>query len=195
MEHKKYWANAFISCSLNVHDKPFVDYVCRILKALGVQPFGTVGLFSASPENPIVLMNKNIEKSDMIVICATSRYLSKDIYSGKHSNTISEMIHVETGIALALGKPVIVFVKKGTDVGKAIPNITQYIVLNMSNEDNDKEHLIESLFGNAYDFIVKQKKKLKNKRVGNGILKGLAILGGVALFDLLIGDDDEDDDG
>ena len=125
-EEKKYAAKAFVSSSLRNEDKIFVEYVCKLLKAYNIQPFGTVGMFSASPENPITLMNRNIHLADFVVICATPRYIQKDIKTGKISKGLSEMIHIETGMAIAHGKPVVVFVKEGTDVGNALPNVTRY---------------------------------------------------------------------
>jgi hypothetical protein len=51
-------ATAFLSCSLRTEDKQFVEYIERILVAHRIKPFGTVGLFSASPTNTAAHMKK-----------------------------------------------------------------------------------------------------------------------------------------
>ena len=180
---RQYAANAFVSCSLRQEDKPFVDYVCRILDVHNIRPFGTVGKFSASPENPVALMKKNIPLADIVVICATPRYIQRDLKTGKVSYGLSEMIHVETGIAVAHDKPVVVFVQQGTDVGTCLPNITQYIELNGQKQNYlDNQKLISSLLTSAYSFV-KQLKTNKNlKTAGNVVVGGLAIYGGVKLL-------------
>lgn len=181
-----YAARAFVSCSLRQEDKGFVDYICRVLEAHNIEPFGTVGKFSATPENPIALMNKNIPLADFVVICATPRYIQTDIKTGKITKGLSEMVHVETGMAIALGKPVVVFVQEGTDVGNVIPNITQYITLN--GEQNDyinKKDLILSLLKGAYDFVQEVKNDKTIKTIGKIAVGGLAIYGGIKILDAI----------
>ena len=134
----EYYARAFVSCSLRAEDKPFVDFICSILEAYHIKPFGTVGKFCAAPENPVVSMKENIKDADIVVICATPRYTLKDIHTSNETNGLSEMIHVETGMALSAGKPVVAFVKKGTNVGCVIPNITQYVELTGEVRERDK---------------------------------------------------------
>ncbi|TAF08822.1 MAG: hypothetical protein EAZ75_10060 [Flavobacteriia bacterium] len=143
---KKYAAKAFVSCSLRQKDEKFVNYVCRILEVHNIQAFGTVGKFSASPENPITLMNKNIPLADFVVIVATPRYIQKDLTTGIITHGLSEMVHVETGMAIAHGKPAVVFVQEGTNIGNAIPNITQYVTLNRQENDFDakKNHFLST---------------------------------------------------
>ena len=128
-------AKAFISCSLREEDKPFVELIEKILKKSKIRPFGTVGRFSVSPENPVELMKKNIPQADFVVICATPRYLQKDLHNDTITYGLPEMVHVETGMAFMADKPVVVFVKDGTDVGSFIPNITQYVTLNGEYSD------------------------------------------------------------
>lgn len=153
-EQTDYLATAFLSSSLREEDREFVDYVSKVLEAHKIKPTGTVGKFSASPENPVSLMNKNIPDSDFVVICATPRYVQKDIKTGEESYGLSEMIHVETGMAIAHGKPVVVFVQEGTNIGSALPNVTQYITLNGKEDDFiSKKALISSLLNNAFQFV------------------------------------------
>lgn len=180
---KKYAARAFVSCSLRPEDENFVNYVCRILDSHNIEPYGTVGKFTASPENPIALMNKNIPLADFIVICATRRYLQKDLKTGAVSYGFSEMVHFETGMAVAHGKPVVVFVQEGTNVGSVLPNITQYITLNGRPEDfTAKKELIYSLLNNAYQFVLKVKNDKTLKTVGKVAVGGLAVYGSIKLL-------------
>ncbi|MBQ2186967.1 MAG: toll/interleukin-1 receptor domain-containing protein [Bacteroidales bacterium] len=159
---KEYYAKAFVSCSLRDEDRPFVDFVCSILEAYHIKPFGTVGKFSASPENPISLMKKNIDNADIVVVCATPRYNQQDIHNNTKTNGLSEMIHVETGMAIACDKPVVAFVEKGTNVGNALPNITQYVELTgLENDYEEKKNLIGTLLNNAYKYF--RERNLKRK--------------------------------
>lgn len=183
----QYIARAFVSCSLRQEDKPFIDYVENILLAYNIEPFGTVGRYSASPENPAILMKQNIPNADFVVICATPRYLQMDLQTGIVTYGLSEMIHIETGIAYANDKPVIVFVQDGTNVGTFIPNITQYIMLTGTSEDFKlKQPLISSLLNSAYMIAVEIKNKINEsdglKTTGKVIVTGLAIYGAYELI-------------
>ena len=166
----EYYARAFVSCSLRPEDEPFVDFVCDLLDAYHIKPIGTVGKFFVAPENPIDSMKKNIKDADIVVICATPRYTLKDIYNGNETNGLSEMIHVETGMALSTEKPIVAFVKEGTNVGSVIPNITQYVVLSGTKKDyKEKENIVSSLLNNAYKlfrdkFIQREKETALAKR-------------------------------
>ena len=171
MKKQEYYARAFVSCSLRDEDRPFVDFVCSILESYHIQPFGTVGKLYAAPENPVVSMDKNINNADIVVICATPRYIQQDIHNGKESQGLSEMIHVETGMSYAYDKPVVVFVEKGTNVGGAIPNITQYVELTGDEEDyNEKKDLIYSLLNNAYKRF--RDKYIRRQNVSAAIARG-----------------------
>jgi hypothetical protein len=179
---------AFVSCSLREDDKEFVDLVCNILRVHKIVPFGTVGKFSASPENPIQLMKTNIPLSDIVVICATPRYLQLDLKTGDQSYGLSEMVHVEAGIAIANDKPVVVFVQEGTNIGKALPNITQYIELQGNQDDyNSKKPLIRSLLVNAKKIVEKINAEKVVKWIIKLIVLLLAIYGAFKIFQLLFG--------
>lgn len=162
----QYHAKAFVSCSLRQKDKPFIDFICNILETHHIKPFGTVGKFHASPENPIESMKKNIEDADIVVICATPRYIQQDIAKKDKTKGLSEMIHIELGMAVANKKPIVAFVEKGTNVGNALPHITQYIELTGKEDDyNEKKSIITSLLYNAYQsFLEKVKKSKTDKR-------------------------------
>jgi hypothetical protein len=173
---------------LRKEDNPFVDYIENILRQYNIEPFGTVGRYFASPENPVVLMRENIPNADFVVICATPRYLQKDLHTGEVFYGLPEMIHVETGIAYANNKPVVVFVQEGTHVGNFIPNITQYITLNGKSEDfASKVPLITALLVSAYLKAEEIKNKIndsKNKiNESNGLkTAGKVIIGGLAIY-------------
>lgn len=183
-------ATAFLSCSLRQEDRPFIEYVERILIAHKIQPIGTVGLFSAAPTNTAEHMKKNIPLADFVVIVATPRYLQKDLKTGKLSYGLSEMVHVETGMAYMANKPVVVFVQEGTEVGSFLPNVTQYIVLNGRQDDLQlKWTLINSLIRNAYNIVRQIKEQDANKSFWNALTTGLAIFGGIKLAQALTTED------
>lgn len=173
---------AFLSCSLRTEDEPFVNHVCDILWYFGIELFGTVGKFDASPENPMELMRRNIAESDFIVVCVTSRYKQEDVKTGAVSTGMSEMLHAEVGMAHALGKPVVAFVQEGTSPGNVLPNITQYMVLSgAGGEFDQKEQLICSLLNNAWQIALNARSEEDKKKLGNFLLKSLAVIGGYAI--------------
>lgn len=181
-----YAATAFVSCSLRQEDKAFIDFIENILKAYYIQPIGTVGRYSAAAVNTAELMRQNIPVADMVVIVATTRFIQKDIHSGNASSAISEMLHVESGIAYAFNKPIVVFVQKGTYVGNFLPNITQYITLDGSQKDLDEKYnLIQSLLLSANDISTKNKIKQESLNLQNFVAAGLAVFGGVKLFEAI----------
>ena len=179
-------ATAFLSCSLRPEDRPFVNYVEQILKQHNIQPIGTVGHFSAAPTSTAKHMKKNIPLADFVVIVATPRYIQKDINSGKTSHGLSEMVHVETGMAYMANKPVVVFVQEGTNVGSFLPTITQYITLNGQEVDlHNKWTLINSLIKHAYDIVEQIKSESANKSFWKTLTTGLAIVGGISIINSL----------
>lgn len=181
-QQNKQILTAFVSCSLREEDKPFIDLVEKILDRHHIKPVGTVGKYAASPINPTKHMKQNIPLADIVVIVATPRYLQKDLQTGQASYGLSEMVHVETGMAYMAGKPVVVFVQEGTHVGNFLPNITEYIVLNGQQTDLHKKwSLINSLLGNAYNIVEKIKDHEASKEFGNFLLGGLAVIGGIKI--------------
>lgn len=176
--------SAFVSCSLRTDDLPFINFVEQILRNNGISPFGTVGRHSAAPINPAEHIKQNIASADFVVIIATARYIQKDIHSGKLVYGLSEMLHVESGLAYMLNKPVVVFVKEGTNVGGFLPNITQYITLNGQQDDLIKKQLlIKSLFNSIKQIIQQRRANDSNKNFGNLVKTGLAIFGGFVIAD------------
>lgn len=181
---KQYLANVFVSCSLRSQDRQFIDLVTNILHYFNFNPFGTVGHFDASTDNPTILMKNNIDRCDFVVIAATKRYITKDAHSEKESNSLSEMIHTEAGMAYAKSKPIVVFVEEGTNVGNFIPNVTQYITLDKTQQNLDSQYnLIVALLNNALEKVQSHKRKNAWKEIGNFALTGLAIFGGLKLFE------------
>lgn len=141
---------------------------------------GTVGKYSASPINIADHMRENIPLADFVVIVATPRYLQLDLHKNEITNGLSEMVHVEAGMAFALKKPVIVFVKEGTHVGNFLPNITQYIILNGEVSDvKAKWTLIHKLIDNARKIVRNVKDgEIAETVFGVGVA-GLALYGAV----------------
>ena len=176
-------ATAFLSCSLRKEDRPFVEYIERILKAHYIKPIGTVGYHSASPTSTAELMKKNIPLADFVVIVATPRYVQKDINFGNSTNGISEMLQVEAGMAHMADKPVVVFVQDGTNVGNFLPTITQYITLNGKQADlEQKWPQINSLIKHSCDIVRQKKTEAQNKSLWKAFSTGLAIFGGISLL-------------
>lgn len=176
-------AKAFISCSLREEDREFNDQVESLLKQHNIEPFGTVGKYSVSPESIAESMKKNIPLADLVVIIATPRYLQKDLKSDVISQGLSEMVHVETGIAYALNKPVVVFVQKDTNIGNFLPGITQYIELDKLESELDKKlYLIQDLLNNALAIIKKMKASQETSAWKNLLLWVFAIIGGLKVL-------------
>lgn len=174
---------AFISCSLRSDDKPFVDFIEGILCEYGIDPFGTVGKYSAGPVNPTELMKENIHLADIAVIIATKRYEQIDVMTGKVTYSPSEMIYAEAAMSFMSNKPVVVFSQEGTDVGSFIPNITQFITLDGSMEDlQKKEVLIESLLNNACVMAKNTQNSNISIEFEDFVLRALAVIGGAAIL-------------
>ncbi|MFY0603262.1 MAG: hypothetical protein JXQ93_04890 [Flavobacteriaceae bacterium] len=189
--NEEFVGTAFLSCSLREEDRSFIELIERILLTHKIKPFGTVGRHSAAPLNIPEHMKINIPKADFVVIAATPRYFQRDMHTGQNSNGLSEMVHVETGMAYMANKPVVVFVKEGTNVGNFLPSITEYIVLNEQRDDLKKKwKLINSLIENAYQIVHSIKKPEATPISFKGVLTtGLAILGGIKLLEFLSSDE------
>ncbi|WP_258101053.1 toll/interleukin-1 receptor domain-containing protein [Marinoscillum pacificum] len=193
--NQEYLANVFLSCSLRTEDRPFINYIEQILRRHRINPFGTVGRFSASPVNTAEHMRANIPKADFVVIVATPRYIQRDLKTGEQTYGLSEMVHVEAGMAYMAKKPVVVFVQEGTHVGNFLPNITQYITLNGKPESlQSNGFLIHSLLSNAYAIVQKIKQEAAGKVFFQTITTGLALYGGIKLIESLSNSSDEEDE-
>ncbi len=154
-----------------------MKYVESILRSFKIQPFGTVGRYAAAPVNPTVHMRQQIAKADFIVICATPRYIQTEVKTGKITHGISEMVQVEAGMVYASNKPVVVFAQQGTSTGGFLPNITQYITLSCTRDDQQYVKLIGSLLSNASKIAYSQKFKKGAKIAGGIAVGGLAAYG------------------
>jgi hypothetical protein len=186
---------AFISCSLRLEDKSFVDYVERIVVRMGFVPVGTIGRYDAAPKPIWQQMKENIQTADCIVLAATPRYLQQDLSDKlRTGRAMSEMLHTEVAMAVAMDRPVLAFVLEGTDVGSFLPQAVQYITLKRDRSDLlVKWHLIQAYFVNAAAMI--QQRQLRENQ--SGLLKlavgSLAVFGGITLLNRL-GNDDENND-
>jgi hypothetical protein len=188
---QSYVATAFLSCSLRQEDKLFVNFIERILNAHYIQPTGTVGYFSSAPTSTAEHMKKNIPLADFVVLVATPRYIQKDINSGNSTQGISEMLHVETGMAYMADKPVVVFVQEGTNVGNFLPTITQYITLNGQQSDLEKKWAkINSLIKHSCDIVRQKKTENQNQSFKKALKNGLAFVGVFSLLNAM-GTDEE----
>lgn len=186
---------AFISCSLHPNDRPFVDLIERILKSFYIEPTGTVGRHTVAATNPAISMRQNIPLANMVVIVATPRHLQQDLFNGASSHTISEMLHVEAGMAYMEGKPVVVFVQKGTNPGNFITNITQYITIDGSQADLEANWpRISSLLNDAHMRVQQKKKSDANAALGDLAKGALMATGAVALLNILFSNDRDDDE-
>jgi hypothetical protein len=188
---QSYVATAFLSCSLRQEDKLFVNFIEQILKRHYIQPTGTVGYFSSAPTSTAEHMRKNIPLADFVVLVATPRYIQKDINSGNSTQGISEMLHVETGMAYMADKPVVVFVQEGTNVGNFLPIITQYITLNGQQSDlEEKWAQINGLLKQSFDIVRKKRTENQNQSFKNVLKTGLAFVGAFSLLNAM-GTDEE----
>lgn len=118
---------AFISSSLRDEDRPFVDWVERIALEFGFDPIGPVGKNLAAPRPIHLQMKEGIKNTDCMILVATPRYVQQDLQdTTKTGQGISELLHVEVGMASMADRPVLAFVKQGTDVGGFLPQAVQY---------------------------------------------------------------------
>lgn len=185
---------AFISCSLRPEDSQFTDYIIRVVEHFGFQPFGTVGKYVTEPKPIWQSMKENIAQADCVILAATPRYIQQDIYNkNNNGHSLSEMLHVEVGMAVMAEKPILVFVQEGTSVGNFLPAHVQYITLNLQNKTdlNVKWPLIVEYFRSAF-VMIEQKWKKDNKPDFMGLFTGvLAFIGGVKVLDYLLSDDED----
>lgn len=122
----------------------------RLLRRHQILPCGTLGRYEAYPAPLPESIRRNISRADMVVIAATPRYQAVDVHTQAQTQVISEMLQAEAAIAFAHNKPLVVFVKKGTDPGHFLPAITQYIVLEESRAiPPEKYRLISRLLYHA----------------------------------------------
>lgn len=182
---------AFLSCSLRPEDRSFVNFVAKLTRAFGFIPCKTVGLYSAAPRPLWMQMRDGVASTDCVIVAAIPRYVEQDIRDkNKSRKSISEMLHVECGLAVAFHKPILVFVSEGTDVGAFLPTVTQYIELKQDRVDFRNQYpLIRSYFINAYQVIQQLWQAEDRKHQNEDLKRTLAVVGVGALIKLLFGDD------
>lgn len=175
-------------------DLPFVSMITKIAEKMGFTPMGTIGKYTAAPMPIWLQMKEGIKNADCVILVATPRYIQQDLFDReKTGHGISEMLHVELGMAIASNCPVLVFVKKGTDLGSFIPSFVQYIELeeNKTQDLENKAPLIANYFRSALTII--QEKWSKEKKSGIWeIIKTVLVVIGSATFLSSIFDNDED---
>ncbi len=83
--------------------------------------------------------------------------------------------------------------KEGTEVGNFLPNITQYITLNETDEDlKSKWRLITSLLRNAFNIVFEKRDKENEPSLWGFLKNGLAFVGGIFLVGELFFSSDDD---
>lgn len=186
------YAKAFVSCSLRKEDEGFVTLVERVLRHCKIEPMGTVGRHAFAPMPIVDQMKRNIPLADFLVVVATPRYIQRDMTGGTTLYGLSEMIHVEAGMAYMLNKPVVVFVKQGTAVGSFLPSVTQYITLSGTDQNvRDQWPQITKLLANAINQSKKAKELEGQKSFWKLLTNGLAIFGGIKVLDYMSREDGE----
>jgi hypothetical protein len=187
---------AFISCSTRQEDRPFVELVEAIIKRFGFRPAGTVGRHSASPRPIWEQMRDGIRSTDCVVLVATPRYIQQDIHDRKKTGRgISELLHVEVGMAISSDRPVLAFVLEGTDVGSFLPQVIQFISLRMSDGEDlrIKWPLIANYFRSALVIIEERWRKEKRTDLLSAVGWILGTIGAAALIDGVFDKHDKDD--
>ncbi len=182
---------AFISCSLREEDKDFVDFITRIVMRFGFEPMGTIGKYQAAPIPIWQQMKEGIASADCVVLIATPRYLQQDINDkNKTGQGISEMLHIEVGMAVMSGKPILAFVLEGTDIGGFLPQAIQYIELKHTDFEGlaSKWPLIANYFRSAMSIIQKKWYENENKKMLKIAGTILAIIGGASVLDRIFPD-------
>ncbi len=155
----------------------------RIVLANGFEPFGTVGKYAASPQPPTQTMRDNVATADCIVIAATPRYWQRDVSSGGAARqAVSEMLVAEAAMAFFGRKPVMVFIQAGTDAGRFLPSITQYVEVDPFSQEhiNAQWPLIQSYFRNATAVIAANWGEQRRKNTWDAVVATLAIIGACA---------------
>lgn len=132
-------ARAFVSCSLRDEDQSFVGFVEHILKHLGVEPLGTYGDYPFAPFPLVEGLRTNAPQCDFLVIEATPRYVQWDMVSRASGLGLSELLELEEGMPHFLGRPVVLFVKRGTDMETFLPGVDRFVVLDGTHRDTQRQ--------------------------------------------------------
>lgn len=186
---------AFISCSLDPADEPFVTFVESLVDRFGFHPFGTVGRYSAAPEPIWQQMKENIQASDCVVLIATPRFIRQDVRDRSRTGKgMSDHLHVELGMAVMTNRPVLAFVQEGTDIGSFLPHLVQYIVLNPRDRValEAQSPLIANYFRSALSIIQNRWREENRKDLLYAVGAVLAIIGGAAVLEAVVGEEDNE---
>lgn len=177
---------AFVSCSLHEEDKAFVDWMFAVIPRFGFHPTGPVGLKMFAPKPIPSQMVEGIKGSDCLILIATPRYLQEDLHNRAVTGKgISEMLHVEVGMASMADRPVLAFVQKGTDVGGFLPSLVQYIEIDPSdaNDIKAKWPAMANYFRSGLVMIQERWVKENRTNLIKGIGMVLGLIGGAAVVD------------
>ncbi|HEX5276216.1 MAG TPA: hypothetical protein VFW42_00945 [Fluviicoccus sp.] len=182
---------AFLSCSLRPEDEEFVNFVARLCRHFGFEPTGTVGKYQAAPEPIWKQMIDGVKSCDCVVLAATPRYIQQDVNNSSSAGRgISEMLHVEMGMAAIENKPVLVFVQKGTNVGSFLSQYVQYIEIDMRSKAdiNRKAPLIANYFRSAFSIIERNWSEKSKSDLFKASAAVLATIGAINVLDALFSD-------
>lgn len=173
---------AFISCSVRENDAAFVNMIESVVRTFKFKPDFTVGRYKNSAEPVTETMRKGIEQSDCLIAIITPRYKQVDINNPERSfEGPSEMIHSEIAAANQMKKPIIAFVKEGTDPGSYLPIVTQYFVVKKTHSYDDlvKMITVKSIFQSTKQSIQKrwiQKETLLRQKGWGDLFKGVGLI-------------------
>ncbi len=187
--------SAFLSCSLREDDGPAVEWVERLLRRYRIRPSGTVGRHEQAPEPISSTMRKQVAAHECVVVVATPRYQQMDTRGPDSFLGISEMLHVEAGMAYALDKPVLVFVQRGVDVRAFMAGVTQYIIMPESQEEvASAAPRIDAYMRNARAEMQQRREAKEFDNAKRFSLGALATVGFVGIMQSILSSRDCDDD-
>jgi hypothetical protein len=153
---------------------------------------GTIGKHEAAPRPIWEQMRDGIKTADCIVLAATPRYLQQDVHDReKTGKGISELLHVEVGMAVMAERPILAFVQEGTNVGAFLPSAVQYIEL-WPRDRTDLEvkwSMIARYFENALVMIRDRWQREKKDDLVKAIGIFLGGIGALTLIDAIFPDD------
>lgn len=153
-------ARAFVSCSLREEDQSFVGFVEHILKHFGVEPLGTSRDYPFAPFPFVEGLRTNAPGCDFLVIVATPRYVQWDMVSRASGLGLLDLLEMEDGMPHFLGKPVVLFVKQGTDVKNFLPGVDRFVTLDGTHKDTERQwgH-VTGLLGHVLNLVREHERK------------------------------------
>jgi hypothetical protein len=159
--------------------------VHRVAERFGFEPFGTVGLHAAAPRPIWEQMRDNIGAADCVIVAATPRYAQQDVHDMRQTGKgISEMLHTEVGMAVASNRPVLAFASPGTDLGHFLPQCTQYITLDPTDQSKLTEMwpTVANYFRSALVMIQRRWQDGRRSDAWQAVVSVLAVIGAATVI-------------